>query len=68
MAASVNVTKGMEFRHASWLEADNKTPLLCRVTSVRQGLVYWKAVENGAIVGSSYYFAIEEFDRYAKSE
>jgi hypothetical protein len=68
MAAPVKITKGMEFRHASWLEADNKTQLLCRVTSVRNDQVYWKAVENGELVGLSYYFAAEEFGRYAKSE
>jgi hypothetical protein len=65
---SVRVTKGLEFRHANWLEADYKTPLLCRVTAVRKGIVYWKAVEHGEVYGSTYTFEVEDFARYAKSE
>ncbi len=65
---SPSVTKGLEFRHAKWLEEDCKTPLLCRVTAVRKGIVYWKAVEHGEVCGSTYCFAVEDFARYSKSE
>lgn len=68
MATNPTVKRNREFRHAAWLEADLKTPLLCRVTAVRKGVVYWKAVESGEVCGSTYTFAIEDFSRYAKSE
>jgi hypothetical protein len=59
--------EGMEFRHNAWLEQDRKTPLLCCVTAVRKGTVYWKAVENGGVCGNSYCFDVESIAKYVKS-
>jgi hypothetical protein len=36
---------GRAFLHRYWLTADH-APLRCRITAVRQGMVYWKALDD----------------------
>lgn len=62
----VSPKKWFEFTHAYWVDVDTNTPLKCRVTAVRRGLVYWKRVADGSVCGSSTLCCIEEFARYVK--
>lgn len=35
---------GQKFIHAQWLD-ENNNPLVCIVTAVRRGLVYWRRAD-----------------------
>lgn len=56
---------GEVFTHRHWL-APGMKPLQCVVTAIRGGYVYWRTYEDGKPVGSRYYFAEKEKDRYVR--
>jgi len=51
--------RGVRFVHASWRDAANQ-PLLCVVTRLAKGVVYWRP-EGG---GKPMYFPVEDAGRY----
>lgn len=58
----MKLARGTVFEHKKWLNEDRRTPLLCEVTAVRQGVVFWRAAgSNGK---SRMYFVIEDAERY----
>ena len=56
------ILKGMIFRHTKWLDDSYKRPLVCKITKVAQGLVYYRPVDGGAPM----FFPIEERARWIK--
>lgn len=54
---------GTIFQHRHWLDTKNM-PLLCRVTAVRRGVVYWRAWTPDGTVGHPYSFTLEEAPRF----
>ena len=52
--------RGDVFYHRYWL-ADNRTPLRCIVTAVRQGWVYWKQEGERK---AKLCFRVEQSDKY----
>lgn len=56
--------RGTRFLHARWLATDQLTGhLVCEVTRVAQGVVYWK--QPGERKAHSY-FRVEDAGRYVK--
>lgn len=54
--------RGDKFIHAKWLDEKNQ-PLVCEVTKVARGLVYWKGEGERK---AKYFFALEETTKYVK--
>lgn len=51
--AAAHVKRGMRFQHSTFLDPETNQPLVCRVTKVQRGVVYYRD-ETG---GSCYYTA-----------
>ena len=59
----MSLLPGAVFEHRHWLDAKHQ-PLLCKVTAVRNGTVYWAAWEPGEQVRhGKWRFEIDEADR-----
>lgn len=56
------VKVGDRFLHARLLRDDYRTPQECRITAIRQGVVYYKPVDGGG----SEYIEIEKFPNIVK--
>ena len=54
---------GTVFEHRYWLDTKHM-PLLCRVTSVRDGTVHWTYWEDGALGRARYWFDLAEADKH----
>lgn len=54
---------GTIFEHKHWLDTKHM-PLLCRVTSVRNGEIYWTYWEGNALGNARYRFDISEAGKY----
>ena len=59
------IARGSIFEHRHWLDAKNM-PLLCRVTAVRRGVVYWRAWTPEGVEGHPYSFALSEAPRFVR--
>lgn len=55
---------GTQFVHRHWLDADNR-PLICEVTAVRRGTVYWR--DAGTTGRARYCFPVEQTERWVSS-
>jgi len=55
------IKPGVVFEHRHWLDLKNM-PLLCVVTTVRHGVIYWR--EWGHRGKSRHYFHVTEVDKY----
>lgn len=64
-SSRVQAKLGMEFVHASWLDGSSN-PLRCRVTAVRTGMVYWKALYPDGSVGRGMCCDVEQFPSKVK--
>lgn len=58
----MNLKRGTKFLHSKWLD-ENHLPLLCEVTRVAQGVVYWKPVGTEK---AKTYFPIDDAGKYVK--
>lgn len=54
---------GTVFEHRHWLDYKNM-PLLCRVTSVRDGTVHWTYWEDAKLGRARYCFDLSEAGKY----
>lgn len=54
--------RGTKFIHARWLDTENK-PLVCEVTRVANGIVYWK--QEGQRKAKTC-FGLDEVSKYVK--
>ena len=57
------MTRGTIFEHKHWLDNKNM-PMICVVTAVRDGEVYWRQWQTGSAKGLSYRFDLNNADRY----
>jgi hypothetical protein len=55
---------GDTFTHSKWLGAD-KQPLLCVITKIAQGVVYWKAA--GSPGKAKDFFPLSDARKYVKA-
>ena len=56
--------RGTVFEHKYWLDAKN-IPLLCAVTAVRDGVVYWTHWEPGEFKKhGKWYFDIDDMHKH----
>jgi len=62
----IEAKRGLEFIHAAWLD-EQKNPLHCRVTAVRQGVVYWRGVYRDGSVGGCMCCNTNQFSSRVKS-
>lgn len=60
----MNLKRGDRFLHKSWLD-ENRKPMLCEVTRVANGVVYWKQEGENK---SRHYFQIEDAEKYVKGK
>ena len=58
----MNLKRGTKFIHKRWLD-DKSQPLVCEVTRVAQGVVYWKVEGERK---ARQYFPIPDADQYVK--
>lgn len=56
--------RGDKFIHAKWLD-DKNQPLVCEVTRVAQGVVYWKVEGERK---ARHYFPLERASEYVKEK
>lgn len=64
--------KGDRFYHKKWLADLSETvsgkpePMLCQVTRVAQGRIYWREVywRTGKLVGNSCHFGVGDVERF----
>jgi hypothetical protein len=59
----MKLKRGTKFIHKHWLDSNNQ-PLMCEVTRVSLGLVYWKQPGERK---AHHYFRLEEAEKYVKS-
>ena len=57
----MNFKRGTTFLHSKWLDANN-APLLCEVTKVSEGVVYYR--EAGSTSKAKNYFPLEQASKY----
>jgi hypothetical protein len=60
---ATKLRRGVYFRHAQWTEAG--WPLLCKVTRVAEGAIYYRPVYENCL-GKPVYFLAAEADKYIK--
>jgi hypothetical protein len=58
----VGLKRGTVFEHTRWLNEKRDGGLLCRVTRVARGVVYWRPLDGGTPMK----FGIEEAANYVK--
>ena len=56
-----SLKRGTKFLHASWLDGETNQPVLCEVTRVAQGVVYWKHEGQRK---ARWYFPVEQASKY----
>ena len=60
--------KGDTFKHRHWLDPDTKKPLVCEVTKIANGVIYYRCLYSDGSVGKTKaYFPIEQQEKYAMS-
>lgn len=58
----MTLKRGTKFIHKRWLDGNNQ-PLVCEVTRVVYGVVYWRILGTKKAM---MYFPIEETEKYVK--
>lgn len=60
---SARPRKGQRFRHAIWRTEDGSAPLVCEITKISKGTIYYRPVyEDG--LGMAICCELDEFSRY----
>lgn len=60
----MSVKKGEIYPSKVWLEADNKTPLKMKVTSIKNGVIYYRPVYEDGTIGKPVYCSVEDVNKY----